>query len=183
VNTTVAGNSSDGINVFIGFTNIQGCAVHENGGHGIVLKHGCKVEGCIVANNGLTGITADTFADPASGCHIRNNKVRQNFNDGIRVTSNATVEGNHCEENGSLGRAGGDGAGVHATGGNNRIDGNNVVRNDRGIDVDTVSNLIIHNSAAGNLTEYEIFAGNATGPIVGAASVATNSNPNANFDF
>ena len=48
--------------------------------------------------------------------------------------------------------------------------------------VDGGGNLIIRNSASGNSFEYSIAANNGTGPIVTTANVASNTNPNANFD-
>jgi len=51
------------------------------------------------------------------------------------------------------------------TGGGNRIEGNNCTDNDRGIDVDVSTNLIVRNTCSGNTTNYEIVAGNAVGTI------------------
>jgi parallel beta-helix repeat protein len=113
--------------------------------------------------------------------------------DGVRVSSQCLVVNNTCDDNGA---SGGDGAGIHATTGDNRIDGNTVTRNDRGIDVDFSGNLIIRNSASGNTTNYVIAADNRYGPVVditaaGTAAVNGNSaadtvittHPWANFAF
>jgi hypothetical protein len=82
----------------------------------------------------------------------------------------------------------GNAAGIHVTGGFNRIDSNNTAVNDRGIDVDAPNNLIIRNSASGNGTNnYVIVGGNTYGPLVtssGALSSTGNeSHPWANFSF
>ena len=67
----------------------------------------------------------------------------------------------------------------------------------RGIDVDSTGSLIIKNSASLNtITNYEIAVSNRYGPIVdltapgsaavsgsSAASVLTNTEPNANFSY
>jgi parallel beta-helix repeat protein len=102
--------------------------------------------------------------------------------------SAATLNGNN-----------GDGAGIHCTTGggtSNRIEGNNVTDNDRGIDVDSTGNLILRNSASDNTTNYEIAADNRYGPIEditagGTAAVsgssapgtASSSNPWTNFSY
>jgi parallel beta-helix repeat protein len=88
--------------------------------------------------------------------------------------------GNNSGNNGS---GVGDGAGVFVTGNGNRIEGNNVTFNDRGIDVNSSANLIVRNSARSNTLEYDIAAGNAMGPIVTTGNVDTDTSPNANFDF
>ncbi len=174
-NTTVSFNAFEGINVFNGFTTIEGCTISENGGHGVLLKQACKVDNCLVANNGHAGIVIDASDASAQGCQLRNNNIRQNFNDGIVVTSNNLVEGNHCVENGGIGRAGGNGAGILASGSGNRIDANDVVRNDRGVQVTGATNLVIRNSANGNTTNYVIAINNKVGVTVNApVSMAIN---------
>ena len=44
-----------------------------------------------------------------------------------------------------------DGGGIHSTSSSNRIDGNKVTDNERGIDVDTKGSLILKNNASGNI--------------------------------
>ena len=82
---------------------------------------------------------------------------------------------NSCTFNGLSSVA--DGAGIHATGNRNRIEGNNVIDNDCGIDVDIAPNLIISNSASRNFTDFDFVAGNTFGSIqdFGAGgSISTN---------
>jgi parallel beta-helix repeat protein len=89
-----------------------------------------------------------------------------------------------------------DGAGILATVGDNRIEGNNCAGNDRGIDVDGSGNIIIGNTCSGNSTNYDIVANNRYGPIVNitasgtaavsgnsAASTVTTTDPWANFAY
>jgi len=108
------------------------------------------------------------------------------------VTSGCVVLANTCTQNGNSG----DGAGIHATGSDNRIEGNNCVDADRGIDVDVGGNIIIKNTCAGNTINWSIAIGNSFGPIVAAgtnaAVVNTNgavagnlgsTDPNTNFSF
>ncbi len=89
--------------------------------------------------------------------------------------------GNTCEENG---RNTGSGAGIYATGSDNRIEGNAVTDCDRGIQVDAVGNFIVKNTASGNSTEFAIVGGNWTGPVdTSSAGTITNMSPWANFQF
>jgi hypothetical protein len=104
------------------------------------------------------------------------------------------VLANTCDRNG-LG-SGGNGAGIHSTNSENRIEANSVTGNDRGIDVDSTGSLIIKNSAATNTTDYVIAASNRYGAIVNitaggaaavngnvAASTLTSTDPWANFSY
>jgi parallel beta-helix repeat protein len=99
---------------------------------------------------------------------------------------------NICSSNGF----GGDGAGIHATGSDNRIEGNNCTDADRGIDVDGIGSIIIKNTCSGNTFNYSIVANNRYGPIINisisltaavsgssAASTLTSTDPWANFAF
>jgi parallel beta-helix repeat protein len=100
-----------------------------------------------------------------------------NTGDGIRVRDGCKVIDNTCRYNGFLA---GDGAGIHATSSGNRIEGNHVTDNDRGIDVDGADNLIVKNSAAGNTSEYDIVANNKVGTI---STDPITAGPWDNFDF
>lgn len=118
-------------------------------------------------------------------------EVRSNKGDGIRVQSHSTVQ--RCNSFGN-GVKGLDGAGVHADGDFNRVENNNVVDNDRGIDATGTVNLIFGNSARGNSSNYEIVAGNRVGAIVlpptsgaitgnGPAAGLGTTDPWANFAY
>jgi parallel beta-helix repeat protein len=76
-------------------------------------------------------------------------------------------------------------ASLSALAGRSRIEGNNVVWNDRGIDVDAADNIIIGNTAGGNGANYAIVAGNTVGDILNFAGGGTmlSSNPWANFEY
>ena len=78
----------------------------------------------------------------------------------------------------------GDGAGIHVIGNGNRVEGNSVNRNDRGIEVDVSGNLVVRNSASSNTDAYgSIVSGNTVGPIVNSGNIASSSNPHANYEF
>ena len=100
------------------------------------------------------------------------------------ASSDCRIIGNTCSGNG----LGGNAAGIHITDSDNRIEGNNVTVNDRGIDVDDFGNIIIKNTARGNTTNYSIVSGNDYGEIIinpGAQfnGGVTNFNPWANFEY
>jgi hypothetical protein len=108
------------------------------------------------------------------------------------ASTSRIIRENVCSNNGNNG----DGAGIHALAGDNRIEANNVVENDRGIDVDLPGNLILRNSAAFNTTNYDIAANNVFGAIVdrtapvspavtgnSAVSSAGTTDPWANFAY
>ncbi len=98
----------------------------------------------------------------ANATTIQNCASTSNEGDGIKITNDCVVRRNLCQANGSSG----DGAGIHATSTDNRLESNNVTDNDRGIDVDAAGNLILKNTASGNTTNFDIAANNVFGAIV-----------------
>lgn len=163
---------------------IHDCTAYANVGGGIAASSS-TITGCTASFNEGDGITA-------SSSKITNCTAVRNYGDGIQVETVCFVEGNSCSSNGFL--SFGDAAGIHAIGTDNRIEGNNVVDNDRGIDVDSAGNLIIKNSATGNAINYVIVLANRVGVIVqppnsseisgstGGAGVGS-TDPWANFSF
>jgi len=196
----VAGNTGTGIFAFDaisisgGEAIVNDCTALSNGGGGIAVGPGSVVKASTARKNGSSGISASgksTVADcsaiennaegffVASGT-IRNCTANLNKGDGIRITSNTAVHENTCTNNGNDG----DGAGIHAISDANRLEGNSVTGNDRGLDVDGIENLIIRNNAVSNGANYSaIGAGNTVGPVVGVQDPITNTNPWANFSF
>ena len=176
-------NTSNGITSTDG--TVTGCTARENGGDGIAASGGSAVNGCTVATNADDGIAVG-FGSVVVGCTSRGNT-----GDGIQCSSDCRITDNSCDGNGA---GAGDGAGIHVTSSDCRIEGNNVTDNDRGIDIDISGNLVVRNSASGNASNYEIVANNKVGPIVaapdslaisgdtGGAGVGT-TNPWANFSY
>ena len=119
-----------------------------------------------------------------SSSHIQHCTVVGNKGDGIQIGSDSRVVGNNCDSNGF---SGGNAAGIHSTGSDNRIEANNVTDNTRGIDVDSGGSLIIKNSASGSAggsaNNYVIAAGNADAAIEIPGTGFTSTNPWANFSF
>lgn len=195
---TARENGGDGITAW-GRGTVSGCAATDNKGDGIVVGWRSMVSASSAAGNTDDGIEAyfsSTVIDCTSSANgncgiyswsdngvIRGCTVKQNGGNGIQVDSESLVVENSCGENGS----GGDGAGIHATSFLNRIEGNHVTQNDRGIKVDVGNNLIIRNTACGNsggASNYVIVAGNNYGQILAApGSSFTNFNPWANFEY
>lgn len=106
---------------------VRDCVVEANAYHGISAGEGCMLGGCVAGYNGVDGVAA------GDGCRVNDCAMSHNTADGLQVANGCRVTGNTCDYNGS----GGDGAGIHATGSDNRIEGNSATDNDRGIDVDS----------------------------------------------
>jgi len=202
---TVSFSTGNGISAGQGST-ITGCTVSRNTGNGILTGDGCTITGCTAQSNTLNGIAAGN-GNTISGCTASYNSVNgitangsvvtgcttaYNTINGIQVASGCVVLANICFGNGN----GGDGAGIHTTGSDNRIEGNNCTSSDRGIDVDVASNIIIKNTCSGNTINWTIVANNVVGPILdrtapASAAISGNSapdstgstHPNANFTY
>lgn len=140
---------------------------------GISTGLGCTVSGCTVTDNTSTNatLTATTGMgiNVSNGSTVRDCTVRNSKGDGIRANVDCRIIGNMCETNGL---STGDGAGIHTTSTGNRIDSNHVAGTDRGIDVDSIANTIVRNTATGNTANYDIVASNSVGAIVNPANSA-----------
>ena len=183
-----------GINAGAG-SSLTNCSAAGNTGTGptsagISTLHGCTLTNCTssynrsnAVNTASTGMGFSLLADST----IKNCTADNNLGDGIRVTSDCLVLENSCRLNF---------AGIHSTDSNNRIEGNNVIANGRGLNVDAAGSLIIKNSASNNTIDYVIAASNRYGPIIdisaaGAPAVSgrsapdmtTTSHPWANFSY
>jgi parallel beta-helix repeat protein len=179
---------------------VTDCTANANAGAGIAVRDNCVVAVCAAESNGGAGIVAwsrsvitDCVSDyndaqgilAGDGSRIEGCLVDGNWGNGIQVSRRCYVLNNNCTYNGL---SNGDGAGVHATGNNNRIEGNNAVTNDRGIDVDGAYNIIIKNTAYG-FNAFDIAPNNSYGPIVNVNGVgdisgsSSSDHPWANFQY
>lgn len=174
------GNAGDGISVNTGCVVVD-CTARTNTGTGFSLGLGCMLANSTAANNlngasaqgstiqnctfedntedGLSGFEANTVVAcnayrngahgivSGRGSTITDCTAHSNQGDGIRFTNQCLVRANTCSNNGEL-----DGAGIHATGGDNRIESNHCTSADRGIDVDVSGNFIVRNTCAANTT-------------------------------
>ena len=203
---SVSGNGLDGVRSVGAACVFLRCAAHSNSGTGIVSGFGATVSECTVYGNTGNGISAN--GSVIGGCTISHCTAFGNRLDGIIVSASCLVLANTCTSNGTTP---GDGAGIHATGGDNRIEGNNCVGNDRGIDIDGnrnrvdgnsvnsntvgfaitgVNNIVIRNTASSNPSgNYSIIAGNSVAPRVavtasdGWAGITNANHPWANFGY
>ncbi len=184
---TANGNGSN-FGFLVGFgAVVTGCTAIGNAGGGISADGASTISNCSVYSNGGVGIQT------GAGCTLSGCTVRSNSANGIRVSSDCQIRDNSCSSNGF---ASSDGANIHATGSDNRIEGNNCTGADRGIDVDGSGNFIVRNTCSGNTINWAISANNVFGPIVdrrspnttaffgdSAASSLGTSDANANFTY
>jgi parallel beta-helix repeat protein len=192
----VTGNG--GIGVWIGpNSTVVHCIARLNGDDGVSLGQGSVVSHCVAQGNQGEGIQAAqnnvvvecTVADNGDGIFagsntiVRSCTVATNNDDGITAGDRCHIVANTCFGNGEQTAHG---AGIWVTGSDNRIEGNNVMDNDRGLDVDGTGNFIVKNSASGNAINYDIASpAQALGEIVvsvGPLSI-TICNPWANFEY
>ena len=196
-------NVGNGIACYEGFV-IRNCVVRSVGGSGIRIEYGGSVTDCVATYCDFAGIDGGQSVvisncaanynlhgiEATSACRVFGCTTVFNSGDGIRVGSDSLIQGNVCDSNGNNG----DGAGIHVVFSDARIEGNTCTDNDRGIDVDLAGNIILRNTSGGNVTNWDIIAGNAVGPIVltsasaailgntGASSLGS-SDANANFTY
>jgi parallel beta-helix repeat protein len=175
-----AHNDGNGVEILGMMTNVDAYSGYSNhnGGSGIIVGGSGNFNQWRAIGNGGNGI------DTGAGSTVCKCTARGNTGDGITVSNKCYVVGNTCESNG-LGVIGTTNpAGIRATGGANRIESNHVIGNSVGIDIDAAGNLIIKNSASGNITtNYELAADNIAGPTVGSSDIVSSSNPHANYEY
>ncbi len=154
---------------------ISQCTIKSNQGvgsesYGIYAQFACLITETAVDSNSNTNKPSTSVQGVGirveSESIVRDCTVSQNRGDGIRAASDCLILRNNVMRSGA--GTDYDGAGIHTTGNNNRIEGNTVIFCDRGIDVDAAGNLIIRNSASNNSTNYAIAADNKVGPILAA---------------
>ncbi|MCA9292413.1 MAG: right-handed parallel beta-helix repeat-containing protein [Phycisphaerales bacterium] len=190
---------------------VANCSAEHNSGNGIVVSHSGAVTNCTADQNDGDGFNLGTSLGNAGGSTISHCSASLNLGNGMALGTGCTAEscslfanrldgilleascrivGNACQQSGYLG---GTGAGVHATGTDNRIESNNCAGGDLGIKVDAASNFIVRNSCSGNATNWDIAAGNVCFVVVGATAPAIfgaaggtppgSIDPNANFSY
>lgn len=183
-------NDDVGIDCGVGCT-VSQCTASSNGGgaatankHGIDTAGEARIVDCISRNNDGDGIQT-AGGSTVSGC-----TVTSNDGDGIEVSTACIVTGNLCRSNGF---STADGAGIHTTSSDNRIEGNNCTGADRGMDIDGSGSIIIRNTCSGNATNWDVVAGNVCLVVQGVTGAAIFGNtggagpgstdPNANFTY
>jgi parallel beta-helix repeat protein len=181
---SVYASGQNGINAGVGST-ITLCTAFSNTGSGIVAAgSGCTISNCTSGRNSASGINAGT------GGTVLNCTSSANNADGIVLADLCVIRGNNCTGNGFIAN---DGAGIHATSTDNRIEGNNCTGADRGIDVDFSGNFISRNVCSGNTNNWDVVSGNiilvvnaaTAGAVTGNAggTAPGSTDPNANFTY
>ncbi len=166
---------ANGIHCNTDMSVVTECLVESAGNTGIVCGSSSIVSRCTVRGSTFYGIHLTSF-----GGEVRDCTSDSNGHHGIHVGVGSLVAGNTCRLNGG---AIADGSGVYVSGADNRIEGNNLLSNDRGVTTAVAGSLVIRNSTSGNATAYSFAAGTVAGPTVNSATIATNTNPHANYDF
>ncbi len=190
----VTDNFAGGIEVFTDNALITRCVVAQSGESGLVGGAGAVVSECIV-DDAHTGITVGDAAVVAqcsvrhcdqgvyvhsgvvvdsairnmedhgivaqSAVHVAGCVITDCAQQGIRLTRGANVVGNVLQNN-SVGIY------VRPTAGPepNRIDGNNLLGNGVGIDVNALGNFIVGNSFNNNTVSHDIDLGNSLGQVI-----------------
>lgn len=187
---TATSNGGHGFSIISRGTVLRGCIASSNGKNGYDLGSGCRITDSTAESNIENGFFLNT------GCHISGCSARINDLDGIRASGGCVIRDNLCISNGQTNLGGVVGAGIHTTGTDNRIEGNNCTTNDRGIDVDSSASIIFRNTCSGNSLNWTFAANNVFGPIIdrtlpasgsvsgnSAADASGSTHPNANFTY
>ena len=197
-------NLGDGIDSGINST-VIGCVALINGDDGIIAGSASAVSACSAqqnAGNGFNIAFGSTIVDSGSrangerGIFVTDSLVERcttdtNALDGILVSNDTVVRDCLSAGNGT-GPSGG--AGIRVVGSDNRLEGNTVLDNDIGVDIDSIGNLVARNAAAGNGVNYNIIANNQVGVVVVAPNSAAvlgsaggaglgSTDPWANFSY
>jgi len=159
-----------------GSAEFRDCSAASNIGDGFSVDDGSLVIDSRATGNGGRGISANRS-------RVADCVARSNGGHGIEAAAGCVIEGSTAESNG----ASSVGAGVRASGADNRIERNHAIDNDEGFQIAGTRNLVVKNSAKNSGADYSIAAGNAYGPIVAAgsggnlAALTDGTHPWANF--
>ncbi len=141
---------------------VADCTVYDCADEGIRGSDFCTVTRCTVSacETGILLLATGKVTD----CLLENNTLH-----GVFVGSRGLIRGNHCVFNGNSSG----GAGIYVPGQFNRIEGNSLVQNGRGIQVTGTRNVIVSNSASFNANNYTIGETNTVGPITSDLAAAS----------
>ncbi len=189
-------------------SSISHCTARQNAGTGFNLGNAVAVSHCVASQNEAIGFFTGT-ASSLDHCTAQSNGgegffigssssisgclAQSNLLDGIRASTACLITRNQCHNNASTAA---DGAGIHVTGSDNRLEDNNVIASDRGIDADAPGNIILRNTCSGNTIAFVLAANNYYGSIVDRAGIVTpvvngpaapgtltSTDPHANFSY
>lgn len=138
--------------------------------HGINAGTSVKINDCTSYSNVLSGFFL------SSSCFAEGNVSRLNSRHGFEVTNDVNLKNNTADDNAQNG--------FHSTFSGGVLESNISSDNAIGFNITSTGWLIIKNSAGTNVSsQYSISGGNTVGPTVTSANIATNNNPNANYEF
>lgn len=169
INCAAFNNLQQGFNV-TGFGTFQNCSASNNGSDGFDVPDS-TLEGCTSRANAGVGYRL------YSGSTINRSVAIENVSDGFLGTSDCVITNNTARNNGF---ESGVGAGIRVEGQGTVVDGNAVILNDIGIDVNNQNNIIIRNIArsngASNTANFNIVANNRYAQIKSLAGAAASHN-------
>lgn len=146
-------------------SSILRCIATNNTATGFGIDGGSLIDLCVSTGNG-TGI----FHASGTGSIITNNICKQNGQNGINVCAGCFIADNVCTFNGT---ATATGAGIHSRCGGNRIEGNMIESNDRGIVlVINTKEVVTRNTIKTQPLSIVNVTGNDVAPL-GTAATAT----------
>jgi len=141
----VANNQGSGIEVGTD-SRVTGCLSNSNLVHGIIVGTGGIVRSCEASFNSENGI----WASGGNGALVSGCVANENEKNGIRVDGSTTILDNHIQRNDFDTQDGK--AGIWVNGDYNRIEGNTILYNNIGIDLDGSHNTIARNVVGTSLT-------------------------------
>ncbi len=159
---------------------VKNCTVSYNTSaqstSGGILASGSTVESCTVFSNGTTAastshLTGMGIYTNGGDSTIRHCTIWNSAGSGINVAAQSLVQNNLVADSGADG-----GGAIETADGDSQIEGNQVLASPIGILVSGKVNLIIHNTARGNASNYSIVAGNRVGTIVVPATSSASGN-------
>ena len=196
IKSTAGQNGDNGIQTSEGST-VVNCASFDNETDGFDVAAGSVVNGCVATDNGVFGFdvalggqaiestaydNVSNGFDMASACILRSCISSLNSGHGVRMFANSYVTDSKFHEN--------DLDGIRVSSTDCHIQGNQVTDNDQtGIAATASGSFIVQNTAAGNVTNYNIDPNCAFGPILDVTNVGNLTNvagadhPWANFSF
>jgi len=170
-NCLASSNQSDGIETGIAGV-IESSTSKENGSNGFRVGGACAVRSCTSNKNEGDGFNV------GSGSNVTQCVASNNESNGFQCLNDTYLGENTADSNTK--------SGFYTSFSDSRIEKNNGTDNSRyGFEIVGAGGcLVIQNSASGNvLNAYNISSGHIAGPIINGATMATNTNPNANISY
>jgi parallel beta-helix repeat protein len=170
-NCLAAFNMSDGIETGISGI-VESSTSRENGSNGFRVGGACTIRSCTANENEGDGFNV------GSGSNVTQCVASNNESNGFQCLNDTYLGENTADSNTK--------SGFYTSFSDSRIEKNNGTDNSRyGFEiVGSGGCLIIQNSASGNvLNAYAIGVGHIAGPIINGATMAANTNPNANISY